>query len=91
VIQVDSINLAGLDRVLVVYAAGSSDRSLMLRQYRIAFKKSGTKVGGWVGEGATSEGVGPATPRCSWNRPALCNARSSNLDLRTWLAQHIGC
>lgn len=44
--QVESVNLAGLDRVLVVYAAGSSDRSLLLRQYRIGFKKSGTKV--WV-------------------------------------------
>jgi hypothetical protein len=42
--QVESVNLAGLDRVLVAYAAGSSDRSLLLRQYRIAFKKSGTKV-----------------------------------------------
>lgn len=43
-VQVDSVNLAGLDRVLVVYAAGSSDRSVLIRQYRIAFKKSGTKV-----------------------------------------------
>eukprot|EP00878_Enallax_costatus_P022497 GHUV01023868.1.p1 GENE.GHUV01023868.1~~GHUV01023868.1.p1 ORF type:complete len:167 (+),score=70.20 GHUV01023868.1:1370-1870(+) len=42
--QVESINLAGLDRVLVAYAAGTSERSLLLRQYRIAFKKSGTKV-----------------------------------------------
>lgn len=42
--QVESINLVGLDRVLVAYAAGSSDRSLLLRQYRIQFKKSGTKV-----------------------------------------------
>jgi Brix domain len=42
--QVSSINLAGLDRVLAVFAAGSSERSLLLRQYRIAFKKSGTKV-----------------------------------------------
>jgi hypothetical protein len=41
---VDSVNLAGLDRVLVAYAAGSSERSLLLRQYRIGFKKSGTKV-----------------------------------------------
>lgn len=40
----ESINLAGLDRVLVAYAAGTSERSLLLRQYRIAFKKSGTKV-----------------------------------------------
>lgn len=43
-LQVESVNLAGLDRVLVAYAAGSSDRSLLLRQYRIGFKKSGTKV-----------------------------------------------
>jgi hypothetical protein len=43
-VQVESINLVGLDRVLVAYAAGSSDRSLLLRQYRIQFKKSGTRV-----------------------------------------------
>lgn len=42
--QVESLNLAGLDRVLVAYAAGTTDRSLLLRQYRVAFKKSGTKV-----------------------------------------------
>eukprot|EP00879_Flechtneria_rotunda_P021146 GHRR01022278.1.p3 GENE.GHRR01022278.1~~GHRR01022278.1.p3 ORF type:complete len:158 (+),score=66.93 GHRR01022278.1:1234-1707(+) len=42
--QVSSVNLAGLDRVLMAFAAGGSERSLLLRQYRIAFKKSGTKV-----------------------------------------------
>ncbi|WIA12819.1 hypothetical protein OEZ85_006448 [Tetradesmus obliquus] len=42
--QVEQVNLAGLDRVLVAYAAGTSERSLLLRQYKIAFKKSGTKV-----------------------------------------------
>lgn len=42
------MNLAGLDRVLVAYASGSSDRSLLLRQYRIGFKKSGTKVGAYA-------------------------------------------
>ncbi|KAF6250832.1 Brix domain-containing protein [Scenedesmus sp. NREL 46B-D3] len=42
--QVEQVNLAGLDRVVVAYAAGASERSLLLRQYRIAFKKSGTKV-----------------------------------------------
>ena len=47
--QVESINLAGLDRVMVAYAAGSSERSLLLRQYRIGYKKSGTRVG--VGDG----------------------------------------
>jgi hypothetical protein len=43
-LQVEQVNLAGLDRVIVAYAAGASERSLLLRQYRIAFKKSGTKV-----------------------------------------------
>jgi hypothetical protein len=44
VLQVEQVNLAGLDRVLVAYAAGTNERSLLLRQYKIAFKKSGTKV-----------------------------------------------
>jgi hypothetical protein len=43
-LQVEQVNLAGLDRVIVAYAAGASERSLLLRQYRTAFKKSGTKV-----------------------------------------------
>jgi len=40
---VSSINLAGLDRVMVVFAVGASERNLLIRQYKIAFKKSGTK------------------------------------------------
>ncbi|KAF8067235.1 choline monooxygenase [Scenedesmus sp. PABB004] len=42
--QVESVNLAGLDRVVVAYAAGGGERGLLLRQYRLAYKKSGTKV-----------------------------------------------
>eukprot|EP00877_Chromochloris_zofingiensis_P000399 jgi/Chrzof1/1035/Cz01g37260.t1 len=41
-LQVDTINLAGLDRVMVVVAIG--DKDLLIRQYSIKFKKSGTKV-----------------------------------------------
>jgi hypothetical protein len=50
VLQVQNINLAGLDRVIVVFAAGDTDKSLLLRQYSIAFKRSGTKVRTWAAE-----------------------------------------
>jgi hypothetical protein len=49
--EVDNINLAGLDHVVVAVALDSS--KLLLRQYAIKLKKSGTKVGrcwvqGWM-------------------------------------------
>lgn len=40
--QVTSINLAGLDRVMVAYAVG--DTQVLLRQFVIKFKKSGTRT-----------------------------------------------
>ena len=41
-LQVDHINLAGLDRVLVATAV--DDTHLLLRQYVIKMKKSGTRI-----------------------------------------------
>jgi hypothetical protein len=41
-VQVESINLAGIDRVVVAFAL--DDTRALLRQYSIKFKKSGTKV-----------------------------------------------
>lgn len=40
--QVDAINLAGLDRVIMAVAAAGD--KLLLRQYTIKLKKSGTRV-----------------------------------------------
>lgn len=40
--QVTNINLAGLDRVIAVFAAGDTERSLLLRQYRLRLKKGAT-------------------------------------------------
>ncbi len=42
-LQVSTINLAGLDRVIMATAA--SDDTVLLRQYAIRLKKWGTKVG----------------------------------------------
>lgn len=39
---VDSLNLAGLDRVLLVVAR--DDRKILLRQYSMKYKKSGGRV-----------------------------------------------
>jgi hypothetical protein len=36
---VDSLNLAGLDRVIAVFAAGDTEASLLIRQYRLRLKK----------------------------------------------------
>jgi hypothetical protein len=36
---VTALNLAGLDRVIAVFAAGDTEDSLLLRQYRIRLKK----------------------------------------------------
>mmetsp|Transcript_40412 Transcript_40412/g.89773 ORF Transcript_40412/g.89773 Transcript_40412/m.89773 type:complete len:340 (-) Transcript_40412:2490-3509(-) len=41
-LQVDQINLAGLDRIIM--AVAPEDNQLLLRQYTIKLKKSGTKV-----------------------------------------------
>lgn len=42
--QVDRVNLAGLDRVLLVAADPRSPGRLLLRQYAARYKKSGTKI-----------------------------------------------
>lgn len=72
-VQVESINLAGLDRVMVAYAAGSSERSLLLRQYRISYKKSGTRVGGVVAERMLG---------CAGRRPRWCHTVGVRRKLR---------
>ncbi|GBF90989.1 hypothetical protein Rsub_03844 [Raphidocelis subcapitata] len=38
-LRVDSVNLAGLDRVIAVFAAGDTESSLLIRQYRLRLKK----------------------------------------------------
>jgi hypothetical protein len=37
--QISAINLAGIDRVIAVFAAGDTEDSLLLRQYRLRLKK----------------------------------------------------
>jgi len=74
--QVSSINLAGLDRVLMVLAAGVSERSLLIRQYKVAFKKSGTKVRvkHWRGE------AGGLNSSCTWGaRPVTVENQRGQL------------
>jgi hypothetical protein len=86
--QVSSINLAGLDRVMLAVAGGPSERSLLLRQYRIAYKRSGTKVAVWracLARGGRGWGAGRApraaraqSPACArpLRTPARANTRT---------------
>ena len=41
-LEVDAVNLAGLDRVIAVFAAGDTEESLLIRQYRLRYKKGAT-------------------------------------------------
>lgn len=88
-LQVDSVNLAGLDRVLVVYAAGSSDRSILIRQYRIAFKKSGTKVRMLPFPASRQQSGSSTTYSSAWQ--CTCYRFYINYNERAWFGVALHC
>jgi hypothetical protein len=66
--QVSAINLAGLDRVIAAFAAGDTEDSLLLRQYRLRLKKGAhPKVRGVPRRGAARAGPGDRGQPKAWD------------------------